>query len=88
MFNKIMLNCLLHFLVIPSRDMQTISMLVLFLHVHHLKIVTGKFNGNIRIFLKNIVCGCMLLSCHIVFSELIYTLQLPECQGTPCLKQT
>ena len=30
---------------------------------------------------------CMFLSCHVRVSELIYTLWLPECQGTPCLKQ-
>ena len=30
---------------------------------------------------------CILLSCHVRVSEWIYTLLLPECQGTPCLKQ-
>ena len=30
---------------------------------------------------------CMLLSCQVSFSEWIYTLWLPECQGTPCSKQ-
>ena len=30
---------------------------------------------------------CMFLSCHLRISEWIHTLQLPECQGTPCLKQ-
>ena len=30
---------------------------------------------------------CILLSCHICLSEWICTLQLPECQGTSCLKQ-
>ena len=30
---------------------------------------------------------CILLSCHICVSEWICTLQLPECQRTPCLKQ-
>ena len=30
---------------------------------------------------------CMFLSCHIRVSEWIHTLQLPECQGTPCSKQ-
>ena len=29
----------------------------------------------------------MFLSCHVCFSEWIHTLQLPECQGTPCSKQ-
>ena len=29
----------------------------------------------------------MFLSCHIRVSEWIYTLWLPECQGTPCSKQ-
>ena len=28
-----------------------------------------------------------VLSCHVCISELIYTLQLPECQGTDCSKQ-
>ena len=27
----------------------------------------------------------MLLSCHVSVSEWIYTLELPEWQGTPCL---
>ena len=31
--------------------------------------------------------GCMLLSCHVRVLEWIYTLLLPECQGTPCSKQ-
>ena len=30
---------------------------------------------------------CMLLSCHVRVWEWIHTLQLPECQGTPCSKQ-
>ena len=30
---------------------------------------------------------CMLLSCHVRISGWIYTLYLPGCQGTPCLKQ-
>ena len=30
---------------------------------------------------------CMFLSCHVRVSEWIYTLYLPECQGTPCSKQ-
>ena len=30
---------------------------------------------------------CVFLSCHICVSEWIYTLQLPECQGTFYLKQ-
>ena len=30
----------------------------------------------------------MFLSCHILVLEYIYTLQLPECQGTGCSKQT
>ena len=30
---------------------------------------------------------CMLLSCHLGVSEWIYILYMPECQGTPCLKQ-
>ena len=29
----------------------------------------------------------MFLSCHVHMLEQIYTLQLPECQGTTCLKQ-
>ena len=29
----------------------------------------------------------MFLSCHVRFSEWIYSLYLPECQGTPCSKQ-
>ena len=29
----------------------------------------------------------MLLSCHLPISELMLTLFLPECQGTPCSKQ-
>ena len=29
----------------------------------------------------------MFLSCHVCISEWIYTLYLPEYQGTPCLKQ-
>ena len=32
-------------------------------------------------------CDCMFLSCHVHVSEWIHTLQLPECQETPCLKQ-
>ena len=31
---------------------------------------------------------CVFLSYHIRVAEWIYTLQLPKCQGTPCLKQT
>ena len=27
------------------------------------------------------------LSCHVLVSEWIYTLQLPKCQGSPCSKQ-
>ena len=30
---------------------------------------------------------CMLLPCHLRVFEWIHTLQLPECQGTPCCKQ-
>ena len=30
---------------------------------------------------------CMVLSCHIRISEWIHLLWLPECHGTPCLKQ-
>ena len=30
---------------------------------------------------------CMFLSCHVRVSEWTHTLQLPECQGTPCSKQ-
>ena len=30
---------------------------------------------------------CMFLSCHIRVWGWIYTIQLPECQGTPCSKQ-
>ena len=30
---------------------------------------------------------CMLLLCHLRVSEWIYTLQLPECQGSLCSKQ-
>ena len=30
---------------------------------------------------------CMLLSCHVRVLEQIYTLSLPERQGTPCSKQ-
>ena len=30
---------------------------------------------------------CMFLSCHVRIWEWIHTLQLPECQGTPCSKQ-
>ena len=30
---------------------------------------------------------CMFLSCHVRFPKWIHTLQLPECQGTPCSKQ-
>ena len=30
---------------------------------------------------------CIFLSCHVRVSEWIYTLQWPECQGTPCSKQ-
>ena len=30
---------------------------------------------------------CMFLSCHVRVSEWIHTLQLPECQRTPCSKQ-
>ena len=45
-----------------------------------------------KIELKNILhssqtIDCMLLSCHVHVSERIHTLQLPECQGTPCSKQ-
>ena len=29
----------------------------------------------------------LFLSCHVHVSEWIYTLELPECQGTPCSKQ-
>ena len=35
----------------------------------------------------HIVYDCMLLSCHLRVSECIYTLKLPECQGTLCSKQ-
>ena len=31
--------------------------------------------------------GCMLLSCHVLILQRIYTLQLPQCQETPCSKQ-
>ena len=31
--------------------------------------------------------NCMLISCQGRVSEWIYTLYLPECQGTPCSKQ-
>ena len=31
---------------------------------------------------------CMFLSCHVRISEWIHTLQLPECQRTPCSKQS
>ena len=34
------------------------------------------------------VFNCMLSSCHTRFSESIYTLQLSECQRTPCSKQS
>ena len=38
--------------------------------------------------LFNKVCfNCMLLSYHVRVSEWIYTLYLPECHETPCLKQ-
>ena len=30
---------------------------------------------------------CMFLSCHVRVWQWIHTLQLPECQGTPCTKQ-
>ena len=30
---------------------------------------------------------CIFLPCHVRVSEWMYTLQLPECQGTPCSKQ-
>ena len=30
---------------------------------------------------------CMFLSCHVRVWQWIHTLQLPECQGTPCSKQ-
>ena len=30
---------------------------------------------------------CMFLSCHVHVSEWIHTLQLPECQRTPCSRQ-
>ena len=30
---------------------------------------------------------CMLLSYHVRVWEWIYTLQMPDCQGTPCSKQ-
>ena len=30
---------------------------------------------------------CIFLSCQVRISEWIHTLQLPECQGTPCPKQ-
>ena len=30
---------------------------------------------------------CIFISCHVRVSELIYTLQLAKCQGTPCLKE-
>ena len=36
------------------------------------------------------LCGasdCMFLSCHVRVSEWIHTLWLPECQGSPWLKQ-
>ena len=31
--------------------------------------------------------NCMFLSCHVCSLEWIHTLQLSECQGTPCSKQ-
>ena len=33
------------------------------------------------------ILDCMLLPCFVCISEWIYTLWLPECQWTPCLKQ-
>ena len=39
------------------------------------------------IFYWKINFNYMLLSCHVHVSEWIYTLLLPECQGTPCTKQ-
>ena len=33
------------------------------------------------------VFACMFYSCHVRVWEWIHTLQLPECQGTPCSKQ-
>ena len=39
-----------------------------------------------HIFLKYFYC-CIFLSCHVRVLEWIHTLQLPECQGTPCSKQ-
>ena len=32
--------------------------------------------------------NCLFLSCHVRVSELVYTLQSPECQGTTGSKQT
>ena len=35
----------------------------------------------------NILYWLYVLSCHLRFSQWIHTLQLPECQVTPCSKQ-
>ena len=46
--------------------------------------------GNLHnIFLSdcNGAFDCMFLSCHVRVWEWMHTLQLPECQGTPCSKQ-
>ena len=48
-------------------------------------IYNSYFTGVIFSINRNV--GCMFLSCHVRVSEWIYTLYLPECQGTPCSKQ-
>ena len=44
------------------------------------------FNGSFTTLIEMIQSLCAL-TCNVRISGWMYTLQLPECQGTPCLKQ-
>ena len=49
--------------------------------------ITKDENGEYVPYLEITEVVCMSLSCHVRVWEWIHTLQLPECQGTPCSKQ-
>ena len=60
-------------------------MKILQLLLHPIIILTPSYFGTkTRVELN---WSCMFLSCHVRIWEWIHTLQLPECQGTPCSKQ-
>ena len=53
-----------------------------------LRLVTTCDCNDSKVFsIKFVKVACMLLSCLVRASHRIYTLQLPQCQGTPCSKQ-